>query len=409
MKRSIILCLLMTCITLAFAYDVKVSGIYYNLNKENKTATITYRKLDPKNIERIEYSGNIEIPKVITVKKEKYTVNCVGDSAFFGCHDIDFLILPPTITTIGKSAFEECSYAIDDNGDIFYKTIFGHFPDSLLYIGDRAFANSALSKNIHLPKKLTTIGSEAFMGSKIEAIYIPNTLQHVGYAAFENCNQLMGVSIKSLESWCNIDFETIYSNPLASAHNLFIDATQIITELKIPDGVTNILPNSFAGANFLSIRIPTSVKSIGNYAFYLCLSIQELFIPSSVDIIYEGAFKNCNNLKKIYISNPKINIEENNFENLYANVVISEDVSEQNLSAKTSQNNKCLPPVISYVDGQLNIECPTPGSVCQYIIQKEDIDPSGNKGELIIHVIAMAEGYENSEVVEVNLLELMAK
>lgn len=396
-SRLILLLLMLTCITSASAFDAKVKLIYYNLNPENRTATVTYRKIDKK--QRTDYAGAVEIPERIKVKKVEYTVNCIGDSAFYGCHDIETIILPVTITSIGKSAFEDCSYLVEEQGDYYYKPIGYAFPTSLVSIGDRAFANSSVFREAKLPAKVKTIGKEAFMGSTITTVHLPESMEWVGMAAFENCENLMGVSTVNLESWCKINFETIYSNPLAAAHNLLINGKQLITNLEIPDGVSEILPNAFAGANFLSVRFPTSVMSIGSYAFYLCLSISELYIPSSVKVIDDGAFKYCSSLKNVYISNPDIEIGEENFEELQGKLIIAEGAAPP--------EHKCQPPVISYVDGKLCIESATPGAVCQYLIEQQNIDPSGSLSELIIQAVAIAEGYENSEVVKANLLEII--
>lgn len=367
MKRIIVFFIILTCYTVAFAYDVKVKFIYYNLNKEDKTAAVTFKKGN-------YYRDYIKIPSEIIVNKEKYTVNCICDSAFFECRNITYLELPPTITSIGKSAFEGCVKIIEQGDEQYYDNLCYTIPKSLESIGDRAFAYSSVFNQLKLPSKLTTIGSEAFIGSTITTIYIPEGLKHIGYAAFEGCESLMAVSIISLESWCEIDFETIYSNPLSCAHSLFLNSNPV-TDIIIPYNITDIKPNTFVGSKLQSVRIPVTVKSIGSYAFY-----------------------KCPDLKTVRINNPDIIIDEYNFEDFEGKFLINDGKNNDNL---------CQPPVISYVDGKLIIESPTPGSICQYIIQPEDVDSSGIKGELFIYAIAMADGYENSDLVKVNLLELM--
>ena len=47
------------------------------------------------------------------------------------------------------------------------------------------------------------------------------------------------------------------------------------------------------------VSIPSSVTSIGNYAFYGCHSLTEITIPSSVTSIGEASFGNCLSLKLI--------------------------------------------------------------------------------------------------------------
>lgn len=296
MKRTIALLLFLTYLTLTFAYDAKVNNVYYNLNKEQKTASVTYKKLD----QWSSYAGQVEIPEIIKVKKEKYVVTSIGDSAFFGCHDLELLNLPSTITSIGKSAFEECTYNIKVDDEINYdRPICYSLPKSLISIADRAFAFSGLIFDLRMPASLTTIGNEAFLASKIKSVYVNDSLKHVGYAAFQDCEQLMGISINSLESWCKIEFETIYSNPLSSAHNLLLNATQKLIDIEIPDGITKILPNTFVASSIQTIKIPASVQSIGSYAFFQCLDLYD-----------------------VSILNPDIEIADYNFEDYEGNLLI---------------------------------------------------------------------------------------
>ena len=67
-----------------------------------------------------------------------------------------------------------------------------------------------------------------------------------------------------------------------------------LTSIKIPSSVTSIGNYVFSGCSSLtSIDIPSSVTSIGNYAFSGCSSLTSLILPSSVTLIGEGAFASC--------------------------------------------------------------------------------------------------------------------
>ena len=49
-----------------------------------------------------------------------------------------------------------------------------------------------------------------------------------------------------------------------------------------------------------STTIPTSVTSIGDWAFYGCSSLTSITIPNSVTSIRNGAFQHCSSLAGIY-------------------------------------------------------------------------------------------------------------
>ena len=55
------------------------------------------------------------------------------------------------------------------------------------------------------------------------------------------------------------------------------------------------------GFSLKTIYIPSSTTSIGDYAFYVCLSLIQITIPSSVNNIGEYGFYRCLRLAKITI------------------------------------------------------------------------------------------------------------
>ncbi len=207
--------------------------------------------------------------------------------------------------------------------------------------------------------KVTTIGYEAFKDCNLTSVSIPNTVTSIGYSAFVSCGHPTAVHITDLEAWCKIKFESNYSNPLESAHHLYLNGEEIkdlvipnsitsiekyvfygcsgITSLSIPNTVTAIGGNAFSYCSSLtsvtipnsvlsiggnafmhcssltSVSIPNSVTSIGNYAFYECSGLTSLTIGNSVTTIGNHVFGNCNNLTEVTIPNSVISIGEGVF------------------------------------------------------------------------------------------------
>ena len=76
-----------------------------------------------------------------------------------------------------------------------------------------------------------------------------------------------------------------------------------LTNITIPDSVTCIEYAAFHGCSSLSsITIPNSVTSIGIYAFVVCSSLTSITIPDGVTSIGYGAFSDCSSLKTISLS-----------------------------------------------------------------------------------------------------------
>ena len=135
----------------------------------------------------------------------------------------------------------------------------------------------------------------------LTSVEIPNSVTSIGEKAFYGCTKLTNVHISDLAAWRNIDFADKYANPMYFARNLYLNA-KLVTELVIPEGVTNIKDYVFYNCNCLtSVAIPNSVTNIGAYAFYGCTGITSVTIPNSVKSIGSGAFAGCNSLTDLHI------------------------------------------------------------------------------------------------------------
>ena len=55
-----------------------------------------------------------------------------------------------------------------------------------------------------------------------------------------------------------------------------------------------------SGSDVESVRFPSTLKKLGNYAFYNCRMLKEVFLPSSLMSIGSDAFMNCLRLNHIY-------------------------------------------------------------------------------------------------------------
>ena len=116
----------------SFAQGYEYDGINYILDHENKTAAVTYQGTNP---EENNYEGEIDIPNKFKYEGTYYRVTSIGEKAFYGCDNIDYINIGPLVTKIGSQAFGNSgmsSLIIPDN-------------DEPMSIADDAFKGSNIS------------------------------------------------------------------------------------------------------------------------------------------------------------------------------------------------------------------------------------------------------------------------
>ena len=146
----------------------------------------------------------------------------------------------------------------------------------------------------------------AFSGcSGLTSFVIPNSVTSIGLKAFSGCSGLTSIVVESGNSVydsrnnCNAIIETASNTLLAGFKNT-----------KIPSSVTSIGNFAFFDCSSLtSFVIPNSVTSIGIYAFYDCSGLTSIEIPNSVTSIGDYAFSGCSGLTSIEIPNSVTSIE----------------------------------------------------------------------------------------------------
>lgn len=249
----------------ASAYDAVVDGIYYNLNADAATASVSN---DGTNSETGTYSGEVTVPSEITVDEVKYAVTEIGDMAFANSSGLTSVVIPNSVTKFGIGAFYFCSALTNPT-----------IPNSVAEIGMYAFFYCTGLTNIELPSSVTTIGQVAFAGcSNLATITIPNSVAEIGTAAFNGTP-----FYDSLEDGLVYLGTILYTYKGEMPEN---------TQIEIKDGTTSIAGGAFQNCyeSLISISLPSTLVKIGTSAFNGCSELKELEIPNSVVEIGDGAF-----------------------------------------------------------------------------------------------------------------------
>ena len=304
MKSNIIIQLkLMACLLLCaakvFAYEAEIGGIYYNLDKYTKQASVTYQGEDY-NKSRV-YSGDVIIPSTVVYEGETYDVTSIGDFAFYRCTGLTSVTIPKSVVSIGENAFYFCERLTSVT-----------IPSSVTSIGNNAFQNCTSLTSVIIPSSVTKIGSGAFQGCTglttipsglssivdymfsfcwgFTSIDIPSSVTSIGNNAFQNCTSLTSVTIPS--SVTNIDsrafqscyrLHTIYClnpTPPTCGYEMFIcndyvrDKYDVYTyaTLHVPMGSQEVYSSAYEWRYFNEIKEDMEVD--GN-VFYANLTVKQ--------------------------------------------------------------------------------------------------------------------------------------
>lgn len=334
--------------TIVFANGTKVGNLFYLLDEQSKTAQVTYSTHSDPEFEMPNYGGlqTIDIPKSIECNGDIFTVTSIGRRAFYHCSGLNTISISETITSIGEEAFSGCSslnitnisdlnsWIGIDFADLKANPLFNNSA-KYLYLDGKAITDLAL------PNSVQTIGNYTFAGySGLQSISIPTTVSTIGDLVFYMCSGLNKIEITDLDAWLAIDFKSSNSNPLSTAQHLYLNGEEVKT-IKIPETITTVRNYAFYGCTSItSVEMTNSVESIGNWAFYGCSGLLTVSLSESLSTIGDSAFFGCSNLESIEIPKYVTSIPTNTFYNCKSLKTITFN-SDQELKMGSQAFGKC--------------------------------------------------------------------
>lgn len=179
---------------------------------------------------------------------------------------------------------------------------------NIIKIGIEAFKECCSLESITLPPTVKEIGAKAFSGcSRLRNISIPNDVKELN-SVFEYCSNLMYVELPDKLESLTYTFEGCKSlskvnipENVSFMLGTFKDCSSL-RSIDLPSNLSKLI-EAFDGCISLggNIKIPSSVKYIGDNTFRRCERLTSVEIPSSVTEICAEAFYGCKSLRSIHL------------------------------------------------------------------------------------------------------------
>ena len=165
------------------------------------------------------YSGTEASTVTVPDTYSGVPVRAIGDKVFEAHEEITSVVLPETLTSIGKEAFLNCTALTSV-----------HIPDTVTDIGRYAFSGCTSLEAFNIPTSLTDILSGTFSDTAVKTLDIPANVVTIGAEAFHNCRQLTQIT---------------FHEGLAAIGDESFSYCPGLTELEIPHSVNYVEGFSF--------------------------------------------------------------------------------------------------------------------------------------------------------------------
>ena len=249
--------------------------------------------IHPNNLSLTTY----DIPTQVSYGDLTFTVTAVS---FQGCNQLEYQVLPETVTTLKSNCFLGCEKltGVEMPGvtRIEYNAFYNcqslrriTLPAGVTYLGQESFRGCTALETVDMSQAaLTEIGSGMFRGcTALESVRLPAELTEIPTSTFEDCSSLTQVEMG--DSVENIGF-CAFQNCAA------------LESIVLSDALTTIENFAFDGCTALRhVDFGTSLVSIGVSAFRSSSELEELIFPDTLTDLDLGAFQSSQKIKKAVI------------------------------------------------------------------------------------------------------------
>ena len=222
-------------------------------------------------------------------------ISYIGSAAFYECTGLTYVDLSHVLW-IDRWAFDGCENLCDIS------------LDNASSIDDKAFHNCKSLTSVYISAKLTTIGEGVFAGcSGLTSISVDPSNKK--YDSRGDCNAIIYTKKNRLIAGC---MNTVFPSDVTEIDDYAFEGCTGLTDIVIPENITEIGTAFAFCTNLQHIDIPASVTYIDGGAFEGCTSLRSFTIPSGITEL-SSLFTDCINLEEIIIPNNITSVSNNAF------------------------------------------------------------------------------------------------
>lgn len=280
--------------------DKEYKGLIYSVSKRN---TVTCTDSVPRFAE--------QMPKVMEIANG---TNYFDQDIFRYRDELEKIILPSTLVKIPPNAFAGSGLQQVD------------IPDSVLELGEQAFASNTKLTRVKLSQNLLYIGSGCFSQCRnLKTLEMPQTMLGIEADAFISCHHLESIRIPK---GVKIIYESTFSGCGALRQVSLPDTLEYIgtgaffrclrlADIDFPKTLGSIGVRAFAHCPIKSAKIP-SVTTLLNEAFNSCTELQDVTLSDDLSVINRFTFSKCTSLQSIKLPKNLERIESYAFQECHS-------------------------------------------------------------------------------------------